>query len=117
MAKLQAELEVMQPQLEQAQIETEQTMAKIEKDSGESYCTVGPYTVWTIKYVHDGVNNPWTVAVSSLLYIQLSSVICITVLHDMTPISLTYMYMYTCRQIEIRVHSTLAKRVHLHVCS
>ena len=33
-AKLQADLEVMQPQLEQAQIETEQTMAKIEKDSG-----------------------------------------------------------------------------------
>ena len=34
-AKLQADLEEMQPQLEQAQIETAQTMEQIQKDSGK----------------------------------------------------------------------------------
>ena len=38
-AKLQADLEEMRPQLEKAQIETEQTMAKIEKDSG-TVCSI-----------------------------------------------------------------------------
>ena len=41
-AKLQADLEEMRPQLEKAQIETEQTMAKIEKDSG-TVCSIVYY--------------------------------------------------------------------------